>query len=549
MSKAPLPWDEEARLQTLHQYEVLDTAPEKDFDDLTRLASHICGTPIALISLIDRERQWFKSKVGLTVKETSRDIAFCAHAILQPDLLVVRDASADERFVTNPLVTEDPHIRFYAGMPLVTPEGLALGTLCVMDHVPRELNLEQKAALQTLSLQVVKQLELRRQLAVLCRTILERKQVERRLALQYAVARVLAETATLGEATQKILQTICESLGWEMGAIWTVERNANVLSCFDLWQARTFNAVEFTAVTRETTFRPGVGLPGRVWTGGKPAWITDVTKDPNFPRAPIAVQVGLHGAFAIPILLGGDVTGVIEFFSREIQRPDEDLLQMMAALGSQIGLFIERKQAEEGLRESEMRLRSVLQSALDAVILADSRGIIMSWNKGAQRIFGYEEEEIVGQPLTALMPARYREAHEQGLARLRATGETRVIGRLLELHGLRKDCSEFPLELSLALWKRGDETFYSGIIRDITERKRAEEEREKLILQLQDAMAKIKVLRGLLPICASCKRIRDDTGYWKRLEDYIVDRSEAQFTHGICSECSRKLYPDIWEEA
>ena len=155
----------------------------------------------------------------------------------------------------------------------------------------------------------------------------------------------------------------------------------------------------------------------------------------------------------------------------------------------------------------------------------------------------------MGLPLTTLMPARYREAHEQGLARLRAMGETRVIGRLLELHGLRKDLTEFPLELSLALWKKGDETFFSGIIRDITERKRAEEERERLILQLQDAMAKIKVLRGLLPICASCKKIRDDTGYWKRLEDYITDRSEAQFTHGICSECSRKLYPDIWEDA
>src|SRR3989475_6305989 len=180
MSQAPLPKDEEARLHVLHQYEVLDTAPEKDFDDLTRLASHICGTPIALISLIDRERQWFKSKVGLTVKETSRDIAFCAHSILQPDVLVVRDALADERFVTNPLVAEDPHIRFYAGMPLVTPEGLALGTLCVMDQVPRELNLEQKLALKTLSLQVVKQLELRRQLAVLCRTILDRKRSEER---------------------------------------------------------------------------------------------------------------------------------------------------------------------------------------------------------------------------------------------------------------------------------------------------------------------------------------------------------------------------------
>jgi len=334
-----------------------------------------------------------------------------------------------------------------------------------------------------------------------------------------------------------------------VGAIWNVDRKANVLSCFDLWHTHTFNVTEFTAVTRETTFPPGVGLPGRVWASGKPAWITDVTKDPNFPRAPIAARVGLHGAFAFPILLGGKVTGVIEFFSREIQRLDDDLLQMMAALGSEIGLFIERKRSEEALRESEMRFRSVLQSALDAVIVADSRGHIMSWNKGAQRIFGYEEEEIVGLPLTTLMPERYREAHEQGLARLRATGETRVIGKLLELHGLRKDCSEFPLELSLALWKRGDETFFSGIIRDITERKRAEEERERLILQLQDAMANIKVLRGLLPICASCKRIRDDTGYWKQLEDYISDRSEAQFTHGICSECSRKLYPGIWEDA
>jgi PAS domain-containing protein len=147
------------------------------------------------------------------------------------------------------------------------------------------------------------------------------------------------------------------------------------------------------------------------------------------------------------------------------------------------------------------------------------------------------------------MPARYREAHEQGLARLRVTGESRMIGKLLELHGLRKDGTEFPLELSLAVWKKGEETFYSGIIRDITERKRAEEEREKLILELQDAMTKIKVLRGLLPICASCKRIRDDTGYWKQLEDYIADRSEAQFTHGICSECSRKLYPGIWDDA
>jgi PAS domain S-box-containing protein len=163
--KAPLPTDEVDRLKALHRYEILDSDTEQDFDDITLLASHICGTPIALISLLDENRQWFKSRVGTTASETSRDIAFCAHGILQTGLFVVNDARTDKRFSDNPQVTGDPGIRFYAGAPLITSDGHALGILCVKDHVPRELSAEQKAALQALSRQVVSQLELRRSMA------------------------------------------------------------------------------------------------------------------------------------------------------------------------------------------------------------------------------------------------------------------------------------------------------------------------------------------------------------------------------------------------
>jgi len=159
--KAPLTEREQERLDALRDYRILDTPPEQAFDDLTAVAAYVCDVPIALVSLVDTDRQWFKSTFGLEATETSRDVSFCAHAILQDDILVVQDTHLDARFAANPLVTSEPNIRFYAGVPLLSPEALPLGTLCVIDHEPRELNAAQILALEGIARQVVTQLELR----------------------------------------------------------------------------------------------------------------------------------------------------------------------------------------------------------------------------------------------------------------------------------------------------------------------------------------------------------------------------------------------------
>jgi GAF domain-containing protein len=178
---APTPKNEAHRLRVLWQYDILDTVPEEVFDELADLASLICEAPIALISLVDEDRQWFKARVGTTLKETSRDISFCAHAILGTDVLIVPDATKDNRFKHNPLVTAKPKIRFYAGAPLVTPDGHALGSLCVMDKVPRALRPQQKQALQTLARHVMTQLELRRHARELRETRNHHKRLETEL--------------------------------------------------------------------------------------------------------------------------------------------------------------------------------------------------------------------------------------------------------------------------------------------------------------------------------------------------------------------------------
>ncbi|MEK6301468.1 MAG: PAS domain S-box protein [Acidobacteriota bacterium] len=359
--------------------------------------------------------------------------------------------------------------------------------------------------------------------------ILDRRRAEQLLSTQFTVARVLAESANLGEAAPQFLREICENLGWDVGAFWRVDRGSGLLRCEEFWQAPGVKVTEFESLSRKMSFAPGKGLPGRAWQGGEPVWVQDVVTDSNSPRMTAGAQEGLRGGVGFPVRLGAEVLGVIEFFSRETQRRDWAFLETVATIGNQVAQFIERKRAEEALRDSEQKFRSVTQSAVYAIVAADAKGEIISWNNGARHIFGYEEMDILGRPLTLLMPAVYREAHRSGMERYAATGEAHVIGKTVELHGLRKDGSEFPLELSLASWKSGRETFYSGIIGDISERKRAEAERQVIAEIVQGVITTSNLDELLNLIHQSIGRVLYAENCFVALHDPTTDLLSFEF--------------------
>jgi two-component system sensor histidine kinase/response regulator len=207
----------------------------------------------------------------------------------------------------------------------------------------------------------------------------------------YATARALAESETLDQAAPQMLQAICEALGWEYGAVWEVDRSGNVMRCVKTWHAQIPAFEPFEEATMASRLGPGVGLPGRIWRSREPAWIPDVTKDPNFPRAPYAAQAGLHSAFGLPIAQGSDVLGVMEFFSRDILQPNSNLVAMMSAITSQVALYVQRKWAAEELDRFFML-------SLDLFCVATFDGFFVRLNPSWEKVLGFTEAEMRASP-------------------------------------------------------------------------------------------------------------------------------------------------------
>jgi PAS domain S-box-containing protein len=217
---------------------------------------------------------------------------------------------------------------------------------------------------------------------------------EQRLAVQGAVALALAESSTLEQAAPGLLRAVCECLAWPVAGLWQVEPEQGVLRCIAVWHAPSVNIPRLKAASRESTFARGVGMLGRVWATGKALWVPDVALDSNFPRAAIAEAEGLHAAVAFPVLCGGEVLGVVDFFSHEVHEPDDDLLQMMTAVGAQIGRFIERQRALEGLQENQKRLSYALNATAEGVWDWNIKTGVVRFSRRWIESLGYTPEEV-----------------------------------------------------------------------------------------------------------------------------------------------------------
>jgi PAS domain S-box-containing protein len=534
---AALPTNEPERLAAVHEYRELAAALQTTFDDTVTIAARLFRAPAAAVGFVEEDREAFQSQIGLDAISTSRGNSFSAHVILGSEPLVASDAGRDDRFV-------DAGFRFYAGVPLITANGHALGALRVMDHVPREATPEEIRALGALARQLMEQLESRRRQAALELSSAGQKRVEAHLKTQYLISRALAEAGGLTDAAPRILQAICESLEWEHSALWIIDHDANVLRCLETWNTPRAQAAEFETLSRESAFAPGVGLPGRVWETKQPVWLPDVPLDGNFPRAPAAIHSGLHAAFAFPIMLDDEFLGVMEFLSHEIRQPDKELLEMMATVGNQIGQFTERMRAEQALRQSEERFRLLFDEAPVAYHEIDAQGIVGRVNQTECQMLGVEPDKIIGRPIWEFVSPDQQEASRESLHRKITQGQVIApFEREYVLADGRRRIQE--IHESLIHDARGNVTGIRSAMLDITDRKQAEERLKEYAAELKLANEK---QQGLLTDLQAAK-IRAEAATHAK-SDFLANMSHEIRTpmNAIIGMTELALYTKLSEE-
>ena len=457
-----------ARLAALHGPSLLDSPFEPAFDRLTRLAARLLNAPVALVSLVDADRQFFKSCVGVpepwaSARETPLSHSFCQHVVMSREPMIVADARADPRVHDN-LAIPDLGVIAYAGIPLISLDGYALGSFCVIDSAPREWTEAEIETLRDLAASVETEIELRADL--IARASAEQALQEVKDELEQ---RVEDRTADLADANSRL----------ERALVRREQAESSLRNSDERFRALVQHASDLITI---------MGVDGTI-----------LYESPSLERHLGHRPEDLVGKNAFAYVHPEDVPAVVRAFTDAVQAPGthpsvefrfrhaDGSWRLLEATGTnlldnpEVGGIVancrditERRQAEDALRDSDVRFHSLVEATSDAIISMDSRGRITAWNKGAQTIFGYGQDEVHGQMLTELMPEHYRAAHRLGVARMTQSGEARLGGATVELAGLRKDGTEFPLELSIASWKTRDETFYGSVIRDISERKRAE---------------------------------------------------------------------------
>jgi PAS domain S-box-containing protein len=300
------------------------------------------------------------------------------------------------------------------------------------------------------------------------------------LRLEHAVADLVVDSHPVGEFFEALLAAIGGHLGWPLGAVWTIHDKAPgepYLSCVSVWCAPDTDLGEFARESRMLTLRMGVGLPGRVWQSGRPAWIPDTRRDTNMPRAAAAARAGLGAALCFPAVSGDGVEALVEFFARSELDPAPELMATVASLGGRIGDALRRQRVDDSVRRSEARLRAVIDSALDCVVIADAEGRVIEFNPAACETFGYQRAEAVGRELAELIvPPGLRDRHRSGLRRYLETGQARSLDRRLEIDGMRADGSTLPVELTITRVLVAGPPVFAAYLRNLTERRRDETE-------------------------------------------------------------------------
>jgi len=445
--------DEAERQQLLNSLRLLDTEAEEVFDRITRLVARLLKVPTALFSLVDADRQWFKSRVGMPATETPREQAFCGYAILQDQPLVVADATSDARFADNPLVTGAPNIRFYAGVPIRSSGGLPIGTLCAIDDHARVLSAEELCIMMDLADIVQKEVQSRERLAVAGRHLAQSEAV---LHASEARFRSIFDLASIGMAL------IAPNGGW---------LSVNKALCDIVgYTPDELQRLTFQDITVPEDLDSDLGLLQQLASGE----IAQYQLEKRYVRKDgTTVWINLN------VTRKSNPTGSVEYYIsvvKDIQAQKEAeaaLIALHADLEARVAARTDQ------LREREAELRSVIENANDAYIGLDEKGSVTVWNRAAEETFGYGALEAVGRPLENLIiPPELARAHRGAMFRYVTSGVSTVLGKRLELPAIRKDGTRLTVEVRInELDVRGQKVF-SAFLHDISERKQAEARRE-----------------------------------------------------------------------